>query len=119
MSVVLRQHNTLSPVYSYSVQAEITLLDVNDSSPEFSQSTYTAECSEAAGVGFTVTTVTASDADEDAQLSYSLSTNTSPFTINNQGMPFQSFFRHKTDGDKVLTIIYFLMYHHYKVYGIL
>ena len=91
MSVVLRQHNTLSPVYSYSLQAEITLLDVNDSSPEFSQSTYTAECSEAAGVGFTVTTVTASDADEDAQLSYSLSTNTSPFTINNQGMPFQIF----------------------------
>lgn len=64
---------------------EITLIDVNDSIPEFSAQSYVADCSESAVIGYTVTTTTASDADEIGNLTYSLSDSGGAFSISSQG----------------------------------
>uniref|UniRef100_A0A3B4D2J1 Cadherin domain-containing protein n=1 Tax=Pygocentrus nattereri TaxID=42514 RepID=A0A3B4D2J1_PYGNA len=52
------------PVLSGSVKIHITVLDVNDNAPVFTQNVYKATLSENAAKGTKLTTVSASDADE-------------------------------------------------------
>jgi hypothetical protein len=51
------------PVLSSSVQLVVTVLDINDNSPSFSEPIYTMDVSEGAAVGETVLVVSASDRD--------------------------------------------------------
>ncbi|KAM9729569.1 protocadherin-16 [Menidia menidia] len=53
-----------SPAFSATVTVQVKVLDVNDNSPVFSKSSYTAEVSEDAAEGIQVLEVSAKDADE-------------------------------------------------------
>ena len=59
-------------VYVVPVQLEVTVLDVNDNTPVFSQSFYSAQVSENAEVGTELIQLNATDADEDKRVFFSL-----------------------------------------------
>ena len=63
----------------------MTVLDVNDNSPVFSQDQYEFSLREHSPVGEALATVTATDRDvgSNAMLTYSLSTGAGQFTVNN------------------------------------
>nr|XP_033948823.1 protocadherin beta-16-like [Pseudochaenichthys georgianus] len=63
ISLVLTAFDGGDPQMSGTIRILITVLDVNDNAPIFTQSTYTATVFENAPVGTVVTKVTASDAD--------------------------------------------------------
>lgn len=69
---------------SSTANVEIAVLDINDNQPAFTQGVYTAEISENSFPGTDVIITVASDADigSNAQLTYSLATGNTPFTIN-------------------------------------
>ncbi|KAM9849706.1 uncharacterized protein ACBR49_006992 [Aulostomus maculatus] len=64
ISLVLTAFDGGEPQMSGTIRIVITVLDVNDNAPVFSQSTYTATVFENAPEGTVVTGVTASDADD-------------------------------------------------------
>lgn len=72
-----------SPPKSSAVKVLISVLDVNDNAPRFSQ-IFSAAVAENAPVGFTVTRVTTTDEDEgsNAISRYSISDSSLPFNIN-------------------------------------
>uniref|UniRef100_A0A8C9VBP1 Protocadherin-16 n=1 Tax=Scleropages formosus TaxID=113540 RepID=A0A8C9VBP1_SCLFO len=62
LTVVAQDHG--SPSLSGTATVEVTILDVNDNSPKFEQSSYTVEIPEDASVGSLVLEVTATDEDQ-------------------------------------------------------
>ena len=54
------------------MQLEISVLDVNDHAPVFSEPTYRAEVSEGAEMGAEIVQLVATDADQDKRVSYAL-----------------------------------------------
>jgi protocadherin Fat 1/2/3 len=75
-------HQTFSWVY-------VTILDINDNSPQFGQSTYSVEISESVPPGTDIFTVSATDADEDKRVFYTIHSAASPaslskFSINSE-----------------------------------
>lgn len=63
---------------------EVSVLDVNDNDPEFSQAQYEFNLREHSPEGETLATITATDRDvgSNAQISYSLSTGAGQFRVN-------------------------------------
>ena len=72
------------PPLTGTVEVLVTLLDVNDSPPQFDQESYSATVSEAARVGTRVVLISASDPDlnENGTVSYFLVDPTQPFSID-------------------------------------
>ena len=72
------------PPLTGTVEVLVTLLDINDSPPQFDQESYSATVSEAARVGTRVVLISASDPDlnENGTVSYFLLDSTQPFSIN-------------------------------------
>jgi len=60
----------------------VIVLDINDNTPEFSQSLYTVDMSEAVAPGTTVLTLSAVDHDQDQHLFYTIYSVTSPASNN-------------------------------------
>ena len=67
-------------------QVEVTVTDVNDNNPEFSQDQYEFSLRENSPMGEALPIVTATDRDigSNAQLTYSLSTGAGQFVVNSQ-----------------------------------
>ena len=72
------------PVLSSSVQVTVSILDVDDNPPVFSQSLYTTTVAEDSSLGVLILTVLASDSDsgDNAAIEYSLLTSSVPFVID-------------------------------------
>ena len=84
LQLQVRASNTLvNPVLFSVATVEITVLDVNDNAPEFTQESYTAAVTTRSEPGTLVVTVTATDADSgtNSDLSYSLLDPTAQFSI--------------------------------------
>lgn len=60
----------------------MSVLDVNDNTPKFGQSTYEVNVTEATLVGTDICSVTASDADEDGRLFYTIHSATSTASLS-------------------------------------
>ena len=75
LSLVLTAVDGGEPQMSGTMQILISVLDVNDNAPVFTQSVYKASIKEGAPLGTVVTTVTATDADDGAngKITYSIS----------------------------------------------
>ena len=73
-----------NPPMLSAVSVNITVTDINDNVPTFSQASYTAAVTENALIGTVITTVEASDEDaiDNAVIEYSLASPTDQFTIN-------------------------------------
>uniref|UniRef100_A0A3Q4I0J7 Cadherin EGF LAG seven-pass G-type receptor 1a n=1 Tax=Neolamprologus brichardi TaxID=32507 RepID=A0A3Q4I0J7_NEOBR len=69
--VEARDHGT--PVRSSSASVSVTVLDVNDNTPAFSEKTYSLKINEDAVVGSSVLTVTAVDRDVNSMVTYQIS----------------------------------------------
>ncbi|XP_026001885.1 cadherin EGF LAG seven-pass G-type receptor 1 isoform X6 [Astatotilapia calliptera] len=69
--VEARDHGT--PVRSSSASVSVTVLDVNDNTPTFSEKTYSLKINEDAVVGSSVLTVTAVDRDVNSMVTYQIS----------------------------------------------
>uniref|UniRef100_A0A669E8W2 Cadherin EGF LAG seven-pass G-type receptor 1a n=1 Tax=Oreochromis niloticus TaxID=8128 RepID=A0A669E8W2_ORENI len=69
--VEARDHGT--PMRSSSASVSITVLDVNDNTPTFSEKTYSLKINEDAVVGSSVLTVTAVDRDVNSMVTYQIS----------------------------------------------
>ncbi|KAI4880415.1 hypothetical protein NFI96_009008 [Prochilodus magdalenae] len=74
-TLLLTANDGGDPVRSGSVKIHVTVLDVNDNAPVFTQKVYKATISESAAKGAKLTTVSASDADEgtNGRISYYMS----------------------------------------------
>ncbi|XP_047210223.1 protocadherin gamma-A11-like [Girardinichthys multiradiatus] len=85
------------PQMTGTMQIVITVLDVNDNAPVFTQKTYKAAVSESSQTGTVVLTVTASDKDEgtNSKITYSIT--------NTQGTIRQLFAVNKENGELSLT----------------
>ena len=73
---------------SVSTEVELTVLDVNDNSPIFTNSMFSANISEDSAVGTFVLTATAEDADSgtNGMFSFSFATDNQPFSITPEGV---------------------------------
>nr|XP_040030897.1 protocadherin gamma-A4-like isoform X34 [Gasterosteus aculeatus aculeatus] len=91
ISLLLTAVDGGEPQMSGTVKIDVTVLDVNDNAPVFTQSLYKAAIAENSPIGTTLITVSASDADKgtNGEVSYSVSTaidsETDSFTINENG----------------------------------
>ncbi|XP_023254903.1 protocadherin beta-16-like [Seriola lalandi dorsalis] len=91
ISLLLTAIDGGEPQMSGTVKIYVTVLDVNDNAPVFTQSVYKAAIAENSQKGTTLTTVSASDADKgtNGEVSYSVSTTMDSvsdiFTINENG----------------------------------
>ncbi|XP_030223914.1 protocadherin gamma-A2 [Gadus morhua] len=97
LSLVLTAVDGGEPQMSGTMQILISVLDVNDNAPVFTESVYKASIKEGAPLGTIVTTVTATDADdgEHGKITYSISR----ILGNTQGM----FDVNKVNGDLTLS----------------
>uniref|UniRef100_A0A3P9L0R4 Cadherin domain-containing protein n=1 Tax=Oryzias latipes TaxID=8090 RepID=A0A3P9L0R4_ORYLA len=91
ISLLLKAVDGGDPPMSGTLKIYVTVLDVNDNAPVFSQSLYKAAIAENSGKGTTLTSVSASDADKgtNSEITYAVSTTidsiSEMFMINEKG----------------------------------
>ncbi|XP_045061070.1 protocadherin gamma-A3-like isoform X21 [Coregonus clupeaformis] len=91
ISLVLTAIDGGEPQLSGTVQIHVTVLDVNDNAPVFTQEIYKATVVENSPKGSLLTTVSASDADKgsNSMVSYSLSSSTDLFELDSDSGEFR------------------------------
>lgn len=84
VSLIISAHDNGEPSLVTSTTVQITVTDVNDNPPQFSQEAYIATVSEQHTLGAPVVTVVADDPDSgtNGQVEYAIASHNSAFTVN-------------------------------------